>query len=101
MSGVLFWNAVPRLPIAFPRPAPVWRFTSAGPRLAWAKPSAIAMTEASWSPRTYRKSGGKFARNGCSVEPRFPKIVVSPEARSRSYVTSRTVAVARLSTVLE
>jgi len=36
ISGVLFWNAVSRLPIAFPSPAPVCRLTSAGRRVACA-----------------------------------------------------------------
>ena len=84
ISGVLFWNAVSRLPIAFPSPAPVCRLTSAGRRVACANPSAIAITEASCSPSTYRKSEGKPARNVSSVEPTLPKIVVRPCARSSS-----------------
>jgi hypothetical protein len=38
------------------------------------------------------KSSGKSLRNGSSVEPGFPKIVVAPSSRKRPRVTSRTVA---------
>jgi hypothetical protein len=58
--------------------------TSAGRRVACANPSAIAMTEASCNPSTYQKPEGKLARNVSSVDPRLPKIVVRPCARSNS-----------------
>ena len=54
MRGVLFSDAVIRQPIALPKPAAVWTFTKAGRPVAWAKPSAIPITEAPWRPSTYR-----------------------------------------------
>src|SRR3954451_1062811 len=79
--------------MALPSPAAVWRLTSAGRRVACAKPSAIATTDASWSPRTYRKSAARLSRKGCSVEPTLPKMVVIRYSRRRSNVASRTGAV--------
>jgi hypothetical protein len=54
-------------------PAAVWTFTGAGALVAWAKPSAIAMTDASCGASTTRKSSGKDLRNVSSVDPGFPK----------------------------
>jgi hypothetical protein len=91
ISGVLFRNAVMMLPMPLPVPAEVCKFTSAGWRVACANPSAIATTEASCKPRMYWKSSGKFFKNGCSVEPGLPNMVVSFKALSRSYVAAHTV----------
>jgi hypothetical protein len=41
-----------RLPKVLPNPAPVWTFTRAGWPVAWAKPSAIPITDASWRAST-------------------------------------------------
>src|SRR5258708_1125839 len=38
----------------------------------------------------YWKSSGKFFKNGCSVEPGLPNMVVSFKALSRSYVAAHT-----------
>jgi hypothetical protein len=92
-SGVLLCHAVTIAPIAFPSPGPVCRFTNAACPVPWAYPSAIPNAEASWSARTYRKSSGKSCKNGSSVEPGLPKMVVIPRSRKRSKVTSRTVAI--------
>src|SRR5215210_1866017 len=92
-SGVLLCHAVTIAPIALPNPGPVCRFTRAACPVPWAYPSAIPKTLASCSPKTYRKSSGKSAKNGSSVEPGLPKTVVIPRSRRRSKVTSRTVAI--------
>src|SRR3712207_5894971 len=41
----------------------------------------------------YRKSSGKSRKNGNSVEPGLPKMVVIPKSRRRSKVASRTVPI--------
>jgi hypothetical protein len=62
----LFREAVIMLPIAFPVPAAVCKTARTGERVAWEKPSAMPIVEASWRERTYEKSLGKFWRRGCS-----------------------------------
>src|SRR5690348_14480371 len=51
-------------------------------------------TDPSCRPSTKRRSDGKPARNGISVEPGFEKTVVRSRRRSRSSTASRTVAAA-------
>jgi hypothetical protein len=92
ISGVRFRKQVIRLPLALPSPVAVCTFTSAGVLLAWAKPSAIAMTDASCRASTKRKSSGKSLRNVSSVDPGLPNTVVSPRPRSSPNVASRTLS---------
>ena len=53
------------------------RATARRGRCAW--PAAIATTAPSCNPSTKRRSSGRPARNGTSVEPGLEKIVVRPE----------------------
>ena len=57
-------------------------------------PIAIETTEPSCSASTKRRSPGRPARNGTSVEPGLEKIVVSSSRRRTSNVASRTVVTA-------
>jgi hypothetical protein len=43
-----------------------------------ASPTAIPTADAFCRPSTYSKSAGNFLRDGCSVQPGFPKMLVSP-----------------------
>ena len=60
-----------------------------------AQPVARPTTEPSCRPSTKRRSSGKSVRNGTSVEPGLPKIVVRPCSRRTSNVASRTVSRSR------
>ena len=83
-SGALFAYAVKIAPTALPTPGVVCRLTSAGRPVACAYPSAMPTTTASCRPSTYRKSSGKSASMGSSVDPGLPKTVVMPRARNSS-----------------
>src|SRR6266480_3313923 len=77
--------------MALPRPGAVCRFTIAGRRLIWAKPSAMPTGIISCRPRKYRKSSGNSSSNVSSEEPGFPNQVVRPWVRRSSIVACRTV----------
>src|SRR4029077_14670691 len=78
-------------PMALPRPGAVCRFTIAGRRLIWAKPSAMPTGIISCRPRKYRKSSGNSSSSVSSEEPGFPNQVVKPWVRRSSIVACRTV----------
>src|SRR4029453_1302098 len=68
------------MPSALPRPGATWTLTTPSLPEAWAYPSAIATTAASWSASTY-VSAGSSARpsmSGSSVVPGFPNMYCTP-----------------------
>ena len=72
----------------------MWMRTKAGSPEAIATPVAIPTTEPSCRPSTKRRSSGRPASSGTSVEPGLEKIVSRPRARRTSNVASRTVRAA-------
>src|SRR5437870_1317467 len=82
--------------MALPRPGAVCRFTIAGRRLIWAKPSAMPTGIISCRPRKYRKSSGNSWSSVSSEEPGFPNQVVRPWVRRSSSVACRTVVMGAL-----
>src|SRR4029079_11759274 len=88
--GARLTRAVASAPTAFPRPAVVWRSARAGSRRPIAQQVAMPTTELSCGPRTKRRSVGRSARSGISVDPGLAKIVVRPRRRRTSKVASRT-----------
>src|SRR3954471_17371379 len=90
-SGARLTRAVASAPTALPRPAVVCRRTNAGSPRPTAHPGAMPTTDPSWRASTKRRSSGRPARNGTSVEPGLEKIVVRPSLRSSWNVASRTV----------
>ena len=76
----------------------MWSSASAGSFRPSAKPVAMPITEASWSPSTKRRSSGSPVRKGTSVEPGFANSVVSPYAAENveGRVAHRAAHVARM-----